>query len=353
MLRQREQDAKGYGVPVYRKIYRIEPSAAFAPSNAVHYNNASASEGVRLGPSTHIEYVKHATAIVESSHIGKGTYIGAFAHILPGAVIGAACNLNDHTVVDNGVRIGDRVTVQCGVQLWDGITIEDDVVIGPNATFANGPTVLKRGASIDANATILPGIVIGEKAQAVAGSVVTRDVPSHAIVTGNPAKIVGYNEPSPSAEVLSSVPPQVGSAHTKVAGVTLHRMPHVEDLRGTLTFGEAGDQVPFAVKRYFLVFDVANEEIRGEHAHRTLHQFLICVHGRCHFMADDGRNRQDFILDNPAIGIHIPPMIWGVQHKYTRDAVLLALASDKYDPTDYIRNYSEFLELVKAIRCSC
>lgn len=303
-----------------------------------------------MGSITQLEYIRHDTSIVESPHIGKGTYIGAFAHVFPGAVIGAGCNLNDHTVVDNGVRIGDRVTIQCGVQLWDGITVEDDVTIGPNATFVNGPTVLKKGASIGANATVLPGIVIGEKAQAAAGSVVTRDVPAHAIVSGNPAKIVGYNEPSPSAEVLSFLPAQVGSAQTKVTGVTLHRMPHVEDLRGTLSFGETGGQVPFVVKRYFLVFDVANEEIRGEHAHRTLHQFLICVHGRCQFLADDGRNRQDFVLDSPAIGIHVPPMVWGVQHKYSRDAVLLALASENYDPADYIRGYSEFLEMVKAVR---
>lgn len=303
-----------------------------------------------MSPVTNLDYGKHATAIVESTNVGKGTYIGAFAHVLPDAAIGDDCTVGDHTVVDRGVRIGDRVSIQGGVHLWDGIVIEDEVSIGSNATFASGRTVVKRGASIGANATVLAGLTIGEKAQAAAGSVVTRDVPAHAIVTGNPAKIVGYDEPSPSAEVLSAIPPEVGVADTKVGGVTLHRLPRIEDLRGTLSFGEMGRQVPFEVKRYFLVFDVANEEIRGEHAHRTLHQFLICVHGRCQFMADDGATRQDFVLDSPAVGLHIPPMIWGVQHKYTRDAVLLALASDRYDPADYIRDYAEFLKLAKAVR---
>jgi len=95
---------------------------------------------------------------------------------------------------------------------------------------------------------------------------------------------------------------------------------------------------------------VASEEIRGEHAHRSLHQFLICVHGRCHVVADDGTNRQEFVLDAPTIGIHLPPMVWGIQYKYSEDATLLVLASDRYDPASYIRDYNEFLALVKAVR---
>ena len=102
--------------------------------------------------------------------MGAGTRIWAFVHILPGAVIGADCNICDQTFIENDVRIGDRVTIKCGVQVWDGITLEDDVFVGPNATFSNDPfprsgqhpehyarTLVKRGASIGANATILPG----------------------------------------------------------------------------------------------------------------------------------------------------------------------------------------------------
>ena len=306
-------------------------------------------------------FYRHETAIVESASIGEGTRIWAYAHVLPGAVIGAGCNICDQTFIENEVRLGDRVTIKCGVQLWDGITLEDDVFVGPNATFSNDAfprsghhperyarTLVKRGASIGANATILPGLTIGERAMIGAGAVVTSDVPPMAIVTGNPARIVGYDGAgSTSAGTTSNAPVEIGASDTRVAGVTLHRLPYVYDLRGSLSFGEIGDQVPFDVKRYFLVYGVANKEIRGEHAHRSLHQFLICVHGRCHVVADDGARRQEFVLDSPTIGIHLPPMVWGIQYKYSEDAVLLVLASDKYDPASYIRDYSEFLELVK------
>ena len=174
--------------------------------------------------------------------------------------------------------------------------------------------------------------------------------PMGMIPAGNPAGPADFNQSSPPAQLISRAPAEVGVTGTSVAGVSLHRMPHILDPRGPLSFGEIGEQVPFEVQRYFLVFDVSSEEIRGEHAHRELHQFLICVHGCCHLTADDGSHREDFILDHPSIGVHLPPMVWGVQHKYTRDAVLLVLASAKYDPADYIRNYAAFLELVQGTR---
>ena len=306
------------------------------------------------------QFHKHERAIVESRSIGKETRIWAFAHVLPGAVIGANCNICDHTFIENDVKIGDRVTIKCGVQIWDGITIEDDVFIGPNATFLNDRfprskqypptflrTVVKRGASVGGNATILPGLVIGEKAMIGAGAVVTRNVPPNAIVVGNPARIVGYESTAPSKQRAPGppLPSKVEVILTSVVNVTLHRLPLVDDLRGLLSFGEIGRHVPFDIKRYFLVFGVATEEIRGEHAHKKLHQFLICVHGRCHVMVDDGTNREDFVLDHPALGMHLPPRVWGAQYKYSSDAVLLVFASDYYNPDDYVRDYSEFLAL--------
>ncbi len=151
------------------------------------------------------KYHKHDQAIVASQNIGKGTRIWAFTNILPGAVIGEDCNICDHVFIENEVTLGDRVTVKCGVQLWDGLQVEDDVFIGPNATFTNDKfprskkypdkypkTVLKKGCSIGANATILCGITIGENAMVGAGAVVTKDVPPNAVVYGNPARIQRY-----------------------------------------------------------------------------------------------------------------------------------------------------------------
>jgi dTDP-4-dehydrorhamnose 3,5-epimerase-like enzyme len=211
-----------------------------------------------------------------------------------------------------------------------------------------GP-LIRRGARIGGGAVLLPGVEIGEEAFVGAGAVVTRDVPPHAIVTGNPARIVGYEGAgSVSSEDALAAPQETGVQATRVRGVTIQRLPQAEDLRGMLTFGEVGQQVPFEVKRYFLVFGVASREVRGEHAHRNLHQFMVCVHGSCHVVADDGHNRQELVLDAPSIGIHIPPMVWATQYKYSGDAVLMVLASDRYDASSYIRDYSEFLDLVKA-----
>jgi dTDP-4-dehydrorhamnose 3,5-epimerase-like enzyme len=206
-------------------------------------------------------------------------------------------------------------------------------------------TIVKKGASIGANATILPGVTIEENVMVGAGTVVTRNVPRNAIVVGNPGQIVSYVGTQRAEPPPAVAPVAAGPRQTQVAGVILQRLPMESDLRGMLSFGEVGRQVPFEVKRYFLVFDVPTEQVRGEHAHKTLHQFLICVHGRCLVVADDGSHRQEFVLDSPQTGLYLPPMTWAVQYKYSRDAVLLALASGPYDAADYIRDYAEFLAL--------
>ena len=147
----------------------------------------------------------HPLADVQSTAIGEDTLVWQFAVILKGAVIGKNCNINCHTFIENDVTIGNNVTVKSGVYLWDGIQVEDNVFIGPNATFRHDKyprskqypgsfdkTILRFGCSIGANATILGGVVIGEYAIIGAGSVVTRTVPPHALVVGNPAKITAW-----------------------------------------------------------------------------------------------------------------------------------------------------------------
>lgn len=307
-------------------------------------------------------FFEHPQALVETDTIGDGTRVWAFAHILPGARIGRDCNICDHVFIENDVVVGDRVTIKCGVQVWDGVTLEDDVFVGPNATFTNDSfprskqypeaferTIVRRGASIGANATILAGVVIGKNAMVGAGAVVTRDVPPNAIVVGNPARITGYvDTPSPPslAPGSSEATGESGETACSVPGVHIYQMPVIEDMRGTLSFGEYGQYLPFVPQRYFLVYDVKSKEIRGEHAHRVLHQFLVCVRGACSLVVDDGSVREEIVLDSPSKGVHIPPMIWGIQYKFTPDAVLMVLASDRYDANDYIRDYDEFLALV-------
>ncbi len=304
----------------------------------------------------------HALADVQSTAIGAGTRIWQFVIVLAGAKIGDDCNICSHCLIENDVVIGDRVTVKSGVQLWDGLRVGDDVFIGPNASFANDrfprskkapakflQTVVEAGASIGSGATILPGITIGRNAMVAAGAVVTRSVPPNAIVVGNPAKIVGYVDADRNkVAAVESLAADVGAHATQVVGVSLHRMPRVADIRGNLTVGEFDRSIPFQVKRYFIVFDVPSMETRGEHAHRVCHQFLICVRGSCAVVADDGTHRQEFLLDRPDVGVHLPPMVWGIQYKYSADAVLLVYASHYYDSADYIRNYAEFRQLVGA-----
>jgi dTDP-4-dehydrorhamnose 3,5-epimerase-like enzyme len=157
---------------------------------------------------------------------------------------------------------------------------------------------------------------------------------------------MGYVEHAAAAHCTAgSIAPT--AQPTCVAGVVLHRLTLVDDPRGMLSAAEVAREIPFEVKRYFVVFQVPTEEMRGEHAHRVQYHFLVCVHGRCSVLADDGVHRHEFLLDAPNLGLYIAPMTWAVQYKFSRDAVLLVLASGHYDPADYIRNYAEFLSLKK------
>lgn len=141
--------------------------------------------------------------VAETASIGEGTRVWQYVVVLAGARIGSGCNLCAHTFIEGDVVVGNDVTVKSGVFLWDGTRIEDGAFLGPNATFTNdrmprskaypeayqGITV-KRGASVGANATILPGVVIGQYAMVGAGAVVTRDVEPYTVVAGNPARVI-------------------------------------------------------------------------------------------------------------------------------------------------------------------
>lgn len=276
---------------------------------------------------------QHSTAEIDAAaSVGGGCVIGPYARIGPGVSLGDGCSVAAFAYLSGAVR------VECGA------------AIGPHVCIVAGEgksIVIHQGARIGAQATVAGGFTIGDHAVVEPGAVVNKNVPANAIVAGNPARIVGYVATAARLESSPTELPGTTCTETSVRGVRLYTLPMVEDLRGNLTFGEAARHVPFDIKRYFLTFSVDSEEARGEHAHRRCEQFLVAVAGRVHLLADDGANRQEFVLDSPTRAVYLPPMVWGVQSRFSAGAVLLVLCSDYYDPADYIRDYGEFAALTR------
>ena len=245
---------------------------------------------------------------------------------------------------------GNGISDDCIIP--DSAKIEDDVSIGHRVVFAGDNILIRAHARLDAACVIGEGVTIGQGAWVRAGAVVLRSVPPNAIVEGNPAQVVGYQNnamdalrPDPrhidihgfaNVERPARVPLGVGES-------ALYLMRRVADARGALTVGEVPTEVPFSPARYFAVFDVPSVELRGEHAHKRCQQFLICLHGSCRVLLDDGIQRCEVTLDRPDMGVFMPEMIWGTQYRYSADAVLLVFASRTYEADDYLRSYDDFL----------
>lgn len=279
------------------------------------------------------------------------------ALVSPGAQLGPDCTVGAGAVIGDGVVLGRGVQVGAGCVLQGPCRVGDESIVGAGALLsgagAEGGLVIEAGVHIGVGAMLPCALNVARGARIEAGTLILRAVPPHAIVAGNPAQIIGYVEnaavpgtPAPDARIAPAA--ATGSRGTGVLGVTLHRLPKILDLRGNLSVGEFERSLPFAPKRYFLVFGVPNAEIRGEHAHRTCKQFLICVHGSCSVVVDDGAHREEHLLDDPSLGVYLPALTWGIQYKYSHDAVLLVFASEYYDSAEYIRDYSEFLQLTAA-----
>lgn len=230
--------------------------------------------------------------------------------------------------------------------------IEEGVEIGPRVILAGEDIILRRNARLDAAAVIGAGVTVGQGAWVRAGAVVLRSVPPNAIVEGNPAQVVGYldgfqNHTRTKPRLIDSREfeklDRPAKVSLKVGDSALYLMRRVTDARGSLTVGEVPTEVPFTPARYFAVFGVPSIELRGEHAHRKCQQFLICLHGSCRVLLDDGQHRCEVTLDQPDMGVFMPAMIWGTQYRYSPDAVLLVFASRPYEADDYLRTYDEFL----------
>ncbi|WP_024275765.1 WxcM-like domain-containing protein [Hyphomicrobium sp. 802] len=301
----------------------------------------------------------HPHGICDSQSVGKGTRIWAFAHVLKGARIGTRCNICDHVFIENDVVLGNDVTVKCGVQLWDGIVIGDGVFIGPNATFTNDrfprsksypdaflKTILEDNVSIGANATILPGLRIGRGAMVGAGSVVTRNVPAHATVVGNPAVIVGYN--NSDCRPIHDTPVIIKSKIEErtdlgVGGCWAEQLPHTKDMEGSVTPIEIQKRVQFQPAS-IAVLSITNPNVRTEYARRECKQFIVAVTGGFSALLDDGRNRKEVRLEDASVGLHLAPMVWITRHNYSPNTVLLIAESRPHEQSDYIYDYEAFRE---------
>jgi UDP-2-acetamido-3-amino-2,3-dideoxy-glucuronate N-acetyltransferase len=253
----------------------------------------------------------HPQAICEATQIGSGTSVHAFALVAADCVVGDDCTIGGGAQILAGARLG-------------------------------------RGAVIGENAVVQPGVVVSRGSVIEAGSVVADPVPANAIVRGNPAQIIGYVGGddrliiSPRVERVA----RLGEQPTRIRNAGIHSLTRADDLRGSLMAADFAG-LPFTPVRVFTVSDVPSEHIRGSHAHLECAQLLVCVRGSINVVLDDGATREEFLLGNAEFGLHVPPMTWSTQYKYSFDATLLVLASHPYDPADYIRDYDEFLELVE------
>lgn len=241
-----------------------------------------------------------------------------------------------------------------GVESYRPAIVEDGVVVGKNVLF-DGPDIkLRKSSRIDSGALIIGGVEIGQGAWVKAGAVVFSSIPANSICQGNPAVVVGYqSQQTPLTQnLIGGLDPDQYSFTQKsrsfklnVGDAEIRLIKKVDDARGALTVGQIPDDIPFAPTRYFVISQVPSKELRGEHAHRTCHQFLVCLSGSCRVLLDDGSSRFQVTLDRPELGLYMPAMIWGTQYSYSPDAVLLVFASHHYEPNDYIHSYDEFLAL--------
>lgn len=239
-----------------------------------------------------------------------------------------------------------------------------DAVIHPEAIIANRVVlaghniVIEERARLDAACVIGDNVKIAQGAWVRAGAVVLISVPPNAIVVGNPAQVIGYCNSSGDKRTKRSAhkhfdigqftdalrPSKVSLG---VGDSKLYLMRKITDSRGSLTVGEVPTEVPFSPKRYFAVYGVPSVELRGEHAHILCEQFLICLHGSCRLLIDDGAKSCEVTLDRPDVGVYMPAMTWGTQYRYSADAVLLVFASHAYEENDYLRSYSDFMAVIK------
>jgi carbonic anhydrase/acetyltransferase-like protein (isoleucine patch superfamily) len=263
----------------------------------------------------------------------------------------AAVGIHQLADVSEGASVDPEASVEAHAFVGSGCLVARDAVIGVRATLLDAdpgaPTRIEHGATIGAGSVINAGVTIGSRAVVRAGTVIDSDVPPGAIVEGNPAAVVGYSGVDPFEGARFITPPSKPGESIDFAGCSVIRLPQVIDLRGALTYGEVGQYLPFEPQRFFVVYDVPSAQIRGSHAHRQLHEWIVVVKGSVTVTADDGTDRAQVLLDDPTLALHLRPMTWTTQYAYSEGAVLVVLCSHKYEDADYIRDYDDYVSMVR------
>jgi len=328
-------------------LRRDRDNERFTPILSIEQAHTRSSSPI-TGLEMMTDYFTHPLALCESKAVGAGTRIWAFAHVLPGARIGRNCNICDHVFIENDVSIGDDVTVKCGVQLWDGVTIGNRAFIGPNVTFTNDKfprskqypesflaTVVEDGASIGANATILPGVRIGRDAMVGAGSVVTKDVPPNVTVVGNPAKPIDRG--SQNSDAVKSL----------VGGWQLWTSPDVVQLAGEPVSPGLEVSLPYSAKHMQILHKLPKHAEAG-YAELQSAQVLIALQGAIAITLDDGSAQTEVTLSDPASVLQVAPKTWTRLRASTPEIVLLAIRSHPHNEADLVFTREEFLRLVSS-----
>lgn len=272
------------------------------------------------------------------------------------AEIGFGCELAGNVSIQGLVRVGNRVQIGRGTSLNGPLTIQDDVVIGQNVILGSpgekiGATVAQttvwQGATIQDCAEIISGVTIGEQAIVGASTKVSVSVPAYGCV-GLEKSQVSRTGVVPT--FAPGEPPRVSKMKNlafNVAGVRIIPLTSATDLRGFLVAGEFPAHFPFQPQRFFMVMNVPPGERRGIHAHRDCFQVMVALQGEVCAVVADGSGTTELLLDTPSQALLIPPLTWGTQHSFSSDAILLVIASNPYDPADYLHHWDKFMEVVQ------
>lgn len=274
------------------------------------------------------------------------TSVASGVRILPGAMIGANCSFGEGAYVEGATQLGDRVNVGAGAKICDGVVVHEGVSIGPGTVLDGGrgagrakaSITVHRGVNLGANVTVQAGVTLGHGALIESGSVVTADVPPFTVARGNPARVSGIASPTGPVGVRSH-----NSPGALPGGAKFIKVPGIDHPTGLLSFLEERSGLPFVPQRYFTLTRVPDSVVRARHAHKACHQYFACLHGSVRLGLDDGVERADVELTGAMQGLVVFGGVWVTVFGHTFDTVLLVLASQPYDESDYLRDYDGFL----------